>query len=393
MKRKFTMKRSLAGLLAMMMLTAPVALANEAVATPEPTETAAQATPDNMEDLTMDMNYELLSTLYETQGQCVLSPLGVRIALTMAAEGADGETLSQLLTALGETAPTSIDVSGLSQLKSANAALVNGDAALKEAYAMSLVNDYQAIMMAMDDDVVAQVNEWASEHTDGMIKNFLTEAPDPNTMLILMNALVLDAEWRIPFDAAKTKDGTFHAPDGDVEVPFMHSALNMDYVELDGLQAVKIPYKHNELEMVVMMPKAGGMADMLAQLSSEGLEMLGEFAPRGEVRLALPKFSLESSLLLKDALQDMGVVDAFDQRADFTSISDSMELYLDQVIQKARIDVDEQGTKAGAVTAAMVANKSLVLDSVEMMVDRPFLALVRATETGDVIFAAVVDKV
>ena len=338
-----------------------------------------------------NMEYVLLDSLYAEMGQCVVSPAGLRIMLSMAVEGAAGKTRDQLIAALGDI--TAIGVEDLSQVKSANLVLVHEDAAIRDAYATALQQAYGAAFMVLDADVVDTVNTWASEQTDGLIAEVLTEAPDPETMLILLNALLLDADWQTPFDAAKTKPGPFHAADGQVEAQFMHATLGLEYAEKDGIQAVKLPYDGGELEMVVLMPgEESSLGDMLELLAKTGLSAAGDFAWNANVYLALPKFSLESGLELMPALTELGVIDAFDARADFSDISDSMDLYMSDVMQRARIDVDEQGTVAGAVSTAMMANKSVSINVVEMVVNRPFVAVVRGVKNGDVLFAAAVDK-
>lgn len=365
------MKRMLMALL-ILALTIPQACAGA----PQPTRT--------------EMGYKMLQSIYETQGQFAFSPLSLKLALSMAAEGAAGDTRAQLLEALGVDGIPALDLSGYGQLKSANAVIVSDKIALLDTYASLLKDKYQADLIPMAGEVMPQVNAWADEHTDGMIKEFLSEEPGPLTRLILLNALALDADWDMPFDPDRTKEAAFNALDGQVVVPFMHASRGMEYAEAEGAQAMRLAYDGGQLEMVVILPEAGGLDAALRLIAERGLDWLGEFDYRDEVRLALPKLSMQNSIGLKPLLQAMGVELAFGEAADFSAMTGEPDLYIDEVLQKVRLDVDEQGTRAAAVTGIMMAAKSLVMDSVEMTVDRPFIAVIRDVEGGEPLFVAVV---
>ncbi len=333
----------------------------------------------------VDMGYRMLKPLHDAQGQFVCSPESLRLALGMAARGAAGETKAQLDALVG-------DVGALDdpEVRSANAFVLAPDVRLNADYQAALSDEFDAEPMPLDDQVVDKLNAWAAEKTGGMIPQLLTERPAPDVKLMLVNALTLDAKWERPF--FDTRDRTFHGASGDAEVPFMlDDGAFLAYAEADGVQAVKLPYEGGTLEMIVALPEAGGLGALLSKLGEQGIAALGAFSEGSKLDLSMPKFSLSSELDMKPLIQGLGVTDAFGLAADFSAMTNSAELFISDVLQNARIDVDEQGTRAAAVTMAVASAKGLSFDLIEMTVDRPFLALVRAVDSGKLLFAAVVE--
>lgn len=354
------------------------------------------------EDSTMDkyngyqLRYGMLKTLYEQNGQFVVSPMSLSIALSMAIAGASGETKGELENALG--LGNSIHVltkDAYEQLQFANAAIVSDRITLLDNYKNALKEQFDAELMLMDNNLLPKVNEWINEKTDGMIPQFLTEQPDESLRLLLLNALVFDAKWRTPFDPANTDSGTFHTPDVDVKTEFMYAARSMEYAEGMGAQAVRLPYAATDdnpdpIEMILILPQEDGLEMTLSRMGETQLDWLGEWRRASEVQLSMPKLAIESTLDLKPILEEAGVHLAFSEEADFSGMTGDQYLYLDGVLQKVRLDIDEDGTKAAAATGMFLAGKALVFDSIEMMVNRPFIVLVQSRQTEATLFAAVI---
>ena len=342
----------------------------------------------------VDPGYKLLAPLYaQVGGGFAYSPLGLRLAMDMALEGARGETRAQIIAALSGDEAALEQTAALSQLRQANAAIVSPTAMIRPEYEAALREKHNAAIMPMEDDMMTQVNNWAKQHTDGMIEELLSEAPDPNIALMLLNALTFEADWLYPFEPMNTHDSIFHAPSGALSVPFMGMTSRLDYAKAGSAQAIRLAYDEEELEMVLILPDEGTLAEVVAQISAEGLGALGNFTAEGTVNLALPKMNLESQLTLNEVLRAVGIVDAFSQSADFTGISEAQDLMIDQVLQKVRIDVDEKGTKAAAATAIAIMPKSaMIFDPIMMHFDRPFIMLIRDAQNGTLAFAAVVEQ-
>ena len=340
------------------------------------------------------LGFALLKELHAGGGNVMLSPASLALALGMAAEGASGETLEQIQTALGVE-----DVSELSgvvpeEIKSANAAFVAPGLELMEAYIDRLSEGYGAEWFEMDAEVVEKVNAWVAEHTDGLIDRLLTEAPDPQTGLILLNAIAMDAKWAKPFEAYNTIEDSFHAPEGDVSVEMMYQRESFDYVEKDGVQIIRLPYEGGALEMWIALPGEGVEMDgLLDALAEQGMDYLKDGAEEREVDLFLPKFDLTTENSLSDALKALGVETPFGENADFSGVSE-FPMKIDEILQKVRVQLDEEGTRAAAATAAIVACMAAIPEEepVEMRADRPFAFVIADAETGSVCFAGVIEN-
>lgn len=341
------------------------------------------------------LGFELLKELYDG-GNVLLSPASLTLALGMAAEGAEGETLAAILTALGAEDVSELGNIVPEEIKSANAAFVAQGLELMEDYIDRLNEAYGAEWFELDAEVVEKVNAWVAEHTDGLIEKLLMEAPDPQTGLILLNAIAMDAKWAKPFKAYNTIEDTFHATQGDVTVEMMYQRDSFDYVERDGLQIIRLPYEGGALSMWIALPGEGvsiGLDSLLDALAEQGMDYLKDGASEREVDLFLPKFDLTTENSLSDALKALGVEAPFGENADFSGISE-VPMRIDEILQKVRVQLDEEGTRAAAATAAIVACMALIPEEepVEMRADRPFAFVIADDETGGVCFAGVIEN-
>ena len=342
------------------------------------------------------LGFALLKELYAGDGNVMLSPASLTMALGMAAEGAEGETLTAILTALGAEDASELGDVVPEEIKSANAAFVAQGLPLKGDYIDRLNEAYGAEWFDLDAEVVEVVNAWVAEHTDGLIEKLLSQAPDPQTGLILINAIAMDAKWEKPFKDYNTIEDDFHAPQGDVSVEMMYQREFFDYVERDGLQIVRLPYAGGALEMWIALPGEGvsiGLDGLLDALAEQGMDYLKDGAEEREVDLFLPKFDLTTENSLSDALKVLGVELPFDENADFSGISE-VPLRIDEILQKVRVQLDEEGTKAAAATAAIVDCMALIPEEepVEVRADRPFAFVIADAETDGVCFAGVVEN-
>lgn len=342
------------------------------------------------------LGLELLSMLYVPEENIVLSPQSLALVLGMAAEGAQGDTLVQLLDALGAKDLSEITAALPEELKSANALFVKAGLELDPETLERLNENYGAQQFVLGDDAVDRVNAWVREHTDELIEEMLTEAPQANIGLLLLNAVAMDAQWVSPFDPAANTTEFFHIGTGgeSCEVEMMHQTEYFDYVEKDGLQAVRLPYAQGNMEMWIAMPEVGGMSALLENLTqAQGLHYLRSDAEEREVTLSLPKFDVSDENTLSDALKLLGMEDVFSADADFSGLSD-VPMCLEEVLQKVRVQLDEDGTKAAAATAVSLKCMA-AMDSqppVEMTVDRPFAFLIVDGKTDAICFAGVIEN-
>ena len=329
-------------------------------------------------------DFALLEKLHVSGKNTVFSPLSLYAALGMAADGAEGLTRDELLAVIGEAA------SG--EIKSANAAFLAPDVSLTDTYQAILHEKYAAGHFPIDKDVVEKVNSWVSEKTGGMIEKML-DCPPEMIGLMLVNAVAMDQEWLHPFKKDATSEEDFFAPGETLSVQMMHQTEHFAYAERDGAQIICLPYKDSSLEMWIALPADGGMEDLLSNLAAEGMDYLTADALSREVILSLPKADVTDENDLVPVLKQLGVNLAFSDAADFSAMSET-PLFISGVIQKARMMMDEESTRAAAATMIMMAKGAMMETEVpvEMKINRPYFFAVRDSETGAVCFTGVIEN-
>jgi len=350
------------------------------------------------------LGFDVLAAMYAEGENSILSPLSLGYALSMAALGAQGDTRNEMLAMLECEDPAEIAAAGdmLEQagLMAANAAFLTGDLLPKEAYAEALRDAFGAKWFENKGNMVERINAWVEDYTDGQIDRLLSEPLNDDIALVLVNALAMQAKWRLPFDEYNSYAEPFHALGGEVEAEFMHQTAYMTYGERDGVQLLRLDYVNHDYErtglhMLLALPEAGGIPGVLAGLQDEGLEYFTFREDVPEVRLSMPKMDITVENSLVGPLRALGMQLAFSDTADFRGITD-MPMWISSVIQKARVQVDEEGTKAAAATAiAMVegaAAPGRKPEPIEMKLDRPFVFLIVEEASGSVCFTGVVEN-
>jgi serpin B len=348
----------------------------------------------------------------------VLSPASVAITLAMVREGAQGPTATEMDDVLHTVDPAALspsmntldqalrsrsgarpDPAGTGAievtLKLANSVWGQQGTAWSAAFLDRLAIYYGAGLQLTSftddpDRATAAVNQWVSDQTAGRIPSLLSDgAIDAMTRLVLANAIYLKAPWLTPFPKTATTDQSFALSTGaPARVPMMHSSGELAYATGDGWVAVDIPYAGYELTMSVVLPDAGRLAAVEAQLPSGLLDQVVGAQTITPVTLALPRWNTASAVGLVDALGALGMSAAFDpDRADFRGMTSTERLFLGAVQHQANVSVDEAGTEAAAATVAnMQATAAPVEPPVEVTVDRPFLFFIRDVPTGAVVF-------
>lgn len=323
----------------------------------------------------------------------IVSPYSAGVALSMLAEGAAGETRAEFDDALNGCLFRAEDFGDTDSVvvKSANSVWVDDNFSLRNRYVGILEKDFDAFITALnfsDPATVKAINNWCSENTEGKITDII-DSLGPGSVMVLMNALYLNAPWEYAFDPAQTKPGTFYGVVADRDVQMMTRKARYMYAEYQGCQMVRLPYSGDRYAMYIVLPPVNWDANAIIPYIGESafkaaMEMLGA----QEVIVKMPKFKLEASLVLNDALEKMGIETAFSSAADFSGIAAMGPLVLDQVKQKCYIDVSEKGTEAAAVTSAQVLLTSVSPNAVKRMnVDRPFLFFISDSQTDDILFA------
>lgn len=348
----------------------------------------------------------------ESGGNLFLSPYSISTALGMTYAGAEGETERQMREALrfdlpedrlhpafnwtdlelgsrGEEAAGSDD--GPFRLHVVNATWAQDGYPFLEPYLDTLAVDYGSAVYLLDyqqdpEGSRTVINDWVADQTEGRIEDLIPMGViTPLTRLVLTNAIYFNAAWNVPFEEEATSDGPFHRLDGSTAtVPLMHQTADHRYAEGDGWQAVELPYDAPELAMVLVLPEEGRFEAIEASLGDRYDAILGALSEHSTT-VTLPRFELETSFGLNQALSELGMVDAFTAAADFSGMDGTRNLFIQAVIHKAFVSVNEAGTEAAAATAVVVGETSIP-PLAEITLDRPFLFFIVDHPTGEVLF-------
>lgn len=342
------------------------------------------------------------------------SPLSLALALSMTLNGAEGETYDAIAKTLGYSEQTletlNTQARALSRLlnpadKSITVHMANGlwvqrDFSLKPDFLRALLTYYDARTETVDflkpEAAANTINAWVKEQTEGLIeKLFQASDFDAQTRLALVNTLYFEGQWQHPFPKDATQDAPFHLEDGTTKtVPMMRLSERLPYLKGEGFEAVGLPYTADSYRFYLFLPEKGRtVADLRAQLTPENwAKWLTEFRiVQGS--LQMPRFKIEAKYDLKPPLSALGMGIAFDpDRADFSRIAEVApeRLYIQKAIQKAVVEVDEEGTKAAAATGMTFGVTSLPVDQFNIVVDRPFLFAIVHQPTGTVLFWGIV---
>ena len=330
----------------------------------------------------------------------LLSPLSVLSALGMTANGAGGETLTQMEDVLGlpigelnETLAAwtaELPAGKNCRVDLANSLWLRDDGKFEASqdFLQAVVDWYGADVFSsqFDDETLRSVNGWVEENTHGMIPEILQEIPD-EAVLYLINALALEAEWETIYREDQVwEDRIFTGSDGrEQPVTLMYSNEGL-YLEDVHAQGFLKPYKGGRWAFAALLPEEGmGLADYVASLTGERLYEILSGARETLVYTAIPKFQCEYGAELSDSLKALGMTDAFDWKsADFSAMGSSSNgpLYISKVLHKTFISVDEKGTRAGAATAVEMNAGGAAPGMVpEIYLERPFLYMLVDLET------------
>ncbi|CAA9430148.1 MAG: hypothetical protein AVDCRST_MAG03-3177 [uncultured Rubrobacteraceae bacterium] len=381
-------------------------------------ETARVQSPDVTDGQVADLvrgNNDFAFEMYHEQagtGNVIFSPYSISLAFSLAYAGAGGETEAQMAETLKflpqETQNPTFNaiesrISGLGEkgsesskppfrLNVANSAWGQEGFRFEQAYLETLAEQYGAGMRPVDfgrpDEASEAINAWVEDETEDRIKDLVTpESVSSSTRLVLANAVYFKAAWASAFVQEKTQDGTFALPDGgEVTVPLMRQTSYLPYAEGEGYQAVRLPYKGDAADMLVVLPEEGRFEEIEDRLDAGLLdEVDAKIDPDAWVRLTMPRFDFETRLDLVPLLRSMGMTIPFGGAADFGGITREAPLSIGAARHKANITVDEKGTEAAAATfLSFPVSGPPPLQ--EMTANRPFLFVITERETGTVLF-------
>ncbi|MCL2679091.1 MAG: serpin family protein [Dehalococcoidia bacterium] len=355
--------------------------------------------------------------LYQTlkdgnDGNLFYSPYSLSLALAMAYAGAKGKTASEMSDVMHFTlSPQALhaafnylaleidkrgevtDYSDGFALDVVNDVWGQQNFQFLAGYLDTLAENYGAGLRILDFENDAEaarqtINQYIEDNTNGRIKDLIPQgAITELTKLVLTNAIYFNASWETPFTKELTGDGVFTLlDDTQVSALMMRQSGSFKYAEGNGWQAVELPYEGGEIAMLVLLPGAGNFKAFEDSLDMSMVNGAVAALENMTVNLSLPKFSFDSSFGLKQALESMGMRQAFSDSADFSGITGTKELYIADVVHKAFVKVDETGTEAAAASGVIINATSVQVNQVTFNADRPFIFLIRDIPTGSILF-------
>jgi serpin B len=349
---------------------------------------------------------DLYGKLSAEGGNLFVSPYSISTALAMTYAGARGETADQMAAVLhlppnpGRVHEAFAALKELGrggdQLAVANRLwgqagyhfLPEFLATTRESYGAELAE----VDFARAEDARRRINGWVEEQTRGKIADLIRPGVlDPQTRLVLTNAIHFKGDWADPFPKAATRDAPFRlTPEESADVPLMNRRGSYRYFAGDGLKALELPYEGRDLAMLVLLPdEVGGLAALERELDEANLAKWVDGLKARDVDVALPRFRMASQLSLDETLKGLGMPLAFDRaRADFSGMTTQEELFIWAVVHKAFVDVNEEGTEAAAATAVVMAPRSAAVPRKPAVfrADHPFVFAIRDTKTGSILF-------
>lgn len=346
----------------------------------------------------------------------MFSPMSVKTALALTANGADGKTKSEILDALGienidDFNAFSIDLiekyskCDFLNLNIANSVWINKDQInqnFSNTFKKTATVYYNADVETVDDkNAVPKINSWVSEKTNGKITQIVQNADDIEAMLI--NAIYFKGAWKNKFSENATKPDEFTSADGKKsQIDFMNKTAWINFSKTESAEIIELPYQnrsdnfnengeytdteyYDDLDVSMYVISADSEINIAQTLETA---INNNSFERTFIKLSMPKFKIEYSGALNDMLKNIGIKQAFDPyAAQFEKMVDSGNVFLRSTIHKTYIDVDEKGTEAAAVTAIMAGGTSSLLpEPKELKFNKPFYFAIRDNTSGEILF-------
>lgn len=361
-----------------------------------------------------DFSYTLLRNTAQYQKQDVLlSPLSAWLALSMTGQGAKGETAAafvrffdgmaeddQKLLAAWLLQDLEGHLEGTTDISLANSIWCDDEITVNTDFLQSIQAYYRALVMKQDlqeKDAIKRVNGWIAKVTDNRIPEMLDQI-DQDAVMLLINALTLEAKWQTPFDSGNTyKDTFYRADESEITLEFMHQQYQKaDYLQWEQGEGIVLPYDDGRLAMVALLPAAeSDYHALLEQLSGSWMQEQLDQRQKRTIQLSIPKFEMKSQLNLNDICTAMGLEIAFDaKRANFTGLGTSSKgaIYIGRVLQNCQLKVGEEGTEAAAATVVEMVAEGAARepdDLILLNLNRPFVYLILDQETQVPLFAGI----
>lgn len=368
----------------------------------------SMATPEGVASVVYANNqfaFELYLKYNDGEDNIFFSPYSISVALAMTYEGALGQTASEMQSVFHfpeEDTARRAAFARLYNMYNRN----DTDYILSTANALWTQEDYKFLTEYLD--VVEQyymgeatdldfvedpeesretINNWVEERTNDKIQDLIPPGViDAYTRLILTNAIYFKGDWAVQFDEKDTQEADFKVNSEKTVKAQMMSLYDesFNYTVTDTAQIIELPYKGDDLSMLILLPTEDSLDSLEASISAENLNQWRSDLKETEIDVHMPKFKLEKKYTLSDTLKEMGMPTAFSEsEADFSGMNGREDLHISSVIHQGFIEVNEKGTEAAAATGVVISTTSI---SPVFNADHPFMFLIQDKETGNILF-------
>ncbi|KAL4226769.1 Serpin B6 [Mactra antiquata] len=362
-------------------------------------------------------SWKLHQKIQSNGNNVLFSPYSVTSALMLAGVGARGNTGSQILQALGlqntasdgahaefsqlaDDLRTVLNAGEGVTLNIANKLFARNDMKVLEDFVTRSEKLYKSGIESMDfgnkpDECRQQINTWVEKQTNDKIKDLLAEGSiGTSTTLVLTNAIYFKGKWDKQFATERTTKADFHvSPSDTVKVDMMRMKQDLLYLknDEDKFAAVSIPYRENVSSLLIILPNdIDGLTALESNMTPDKLGKIITDVRQGfksKVDLGLPKFTFTETTDLSRILPELGVTDLFDSsNVDIGGMIDCKGIAFSDVVHKAFIEVNEEGTEAAAATAMISRMMMMPTQEVEFICDRPFLFVLMEEKSGLIMF-------
>lgn len=338
-----------------------------------------------------------------------VSPISIWLAISMAYNGVDGDTKDEMTNAL------QLGNIDLQTLNEHNASMMDhlnkhSDVELNILNSIWLAPRYQFIdsfeqqMTESYDTDFGQltteepINEWVSENTNEKITD-LVDKVSSDDIAYLINTTYFKGDWKFPFDKENTEEDLFYINESStIEIPFMSLHEDVPYIETNDFQAVALPYgEEANIQMEIFLPKGNiQLQHFVKDVSIEKWQKWRESMEVSEGNLIMPKFSLEYESNLQDFFKTIGIRQVFESGADFSNMFDPKidYIYIDEIMHKTFLEVDEEGTEAAGATSIQITTESGTINTTpfQMEINRPFLLTISDNETDTILFIGMIHE-
>lgn len=357
----------------------------------------------------VDRGNQFALNLFRTQAGMdskVVSPLSVSFLMAMLANGADSTTKDEILsTVAGDKSLSVAELNDtyaaflrmaangdkLTTINIANYIALNKGFKLKSTYAGTVGSKYAANVENLDfasPKALKHINQWCSDKTCRMIPSIIDRL-NPSDVAVLLNAIYFNGSWTHQFPKKNTRLENFQGYTCDIKkVDMMHQERKFFYADNSRFAAVELPYGNGQYSMTVLLPNEGvSINDMMKQLTAGEFAKLQQQMSECIVDLKLPRFSTTTNVSLNAPLSALGAKTMFTSSADFSGMADA-GVFVSAMLQKAKIEVSEEGTKAAAVTAGVIALTALHEQPrhVKFHAKRPFVYTINEKNSNAILF-------